>query len=251
MFPAFFAKVNSMGAPITGMIVLGVVQTAVRPVHDLADAQRAVRRAREPVGRHQRHSVRRVVVRVDGHHEEQRTPPRTSSLATRIIATVAMAYSVFALYASGTDAVMGGMLVLGITYVVWGFIAPRVRGCAASARARLNASGEGLTVARAIPERRTIMQVQRSQASRDQRCPARAARDRRRSPSFASRSPRCPRRRRHWTASGTAGRIKLGYLADARAVFSSQRGGRSRGLRASRCASGSPSSQDAALRCRV
>ncbi len=27
MFPAFFAKVNSMGAPITGMIVLGVVQT--------------------------------------------------------------------------------------------------------------------------------------------------------------------------------------------------------------------------------
>ena len=27
MFPAFFTKVNSMGAPITGMIVLGVVQS--------------------------------------------------------------------------------------------------------------------------------------------------------------------------------------------------------------------------------
>ena len=27
MFPAFFSKVNSMGAPITGMIVLGVVQS--------------------------------------------------------------------------------------------------------------------------------------------------------------------------------------------------------------------------------
>ena len=27
MFPAFFSKVNSMGAPVTGMIVLGVVQT--------------------------------------------------------------------------------------------------------------------------------------------------------------------------------------------------------------------------------
>src|SRR6185436_4522630 len=27
MFPSFFAKVNKMGAPITGMIVLGVVQT--------------------------------------------------------------------------------------------------------------------------------------------------------------------------------------------------------------------------------
>jgi putrescine:ornithine antiporter len=29
MFPAFFQKVNSMGAPVTGMIVLGVVQSAL------------------------------------------------------------------------------------------------------------------------------------------------------------------------------------------------------------------------------
>ena len=36
-----------------------------------------------------------------------------------------MGYSVFALYASGKDAVMGGMLVLGIVYIVWGFIANR------------------------------------------------------------------------------------------------------------------------------
>ena len=36
-----------------------------------------------------------------------------------------MAYSVFALYASGKEAVMGGMLVLGIAYIIWGFIAPR------------------------------------------------------------------------------------------------------------------------------
>jgi putrescine:ornithine antiporter len=41
------------------------------------------------------------------------------------IALVAMAYSVFALYASGMEAVMGGMLVLGVTYIIWGFIAPR------------------------------------------------------------------------------------------------------------------------------
>ena len=30
MFPAFFTKVNSMGAPVTGMIVLGVVQSLWR-----------------------------------------------------------------------------------------------------------------------------------------------------------------------------------------------------------------------------
>ena len=59
--------------------------------------------------------------------------PQNIFTRNTIIATVAMLYSVFALYASGTDAVMGGMLVLGITYVVWGFIAPRFSAPAASA----------------------------------------------------------------------------------------------------------------------
>jgi putrescine:ornithine antiporter len=41
------------------------------------------------------------------------------------VAVVAMSYSVYALYASGQEAVLGGMLVLGIGYLIWGFIAPR------------------------------------------------------------------------------------------------------------------------------
>jgi putrescine:ornithine antiporter len=41
------------------------------------------------------------------------------------VAVVAMLYSVYALWASGKDAVMGGMLVMGIGYIVYGFIAPR------------------------------------------------------------------------------------------------------------------------------
>ena len=48
MFPAFFAKVNSMGAPITGMIVLGVVQTLFALSTISPTLERAVRRAREP-----------------------------------------------------------------------------------------------------------------------------------------------------------------------------------------------------------
>ena len=36
-----------------------------------------------------------------------------------------MLYSVYALYASGKDAVMGGMLVMGIGYIVYGLIAHR------------------------------------------------------------------------------------------------------------------------------
>ena len=41
------------------------------------------------------------------------------------VALVAMLYSVYAIYASGKDAVLGGMLVTGLTFVIWGFIAPR------------------------------------------------------------------------------------------------------------------------------
>ena len=41
------------------------------------------------------------------------------------IATVGMLYSVFAIYASGKDAVLGGMLVTGIGFIIWGFLAPR------------------------------------------------------------------------------------------------------------------------------
>jgi len=41
------------------------------------------------------------------------------------VALVAMLYSVYAIYASGKDAVLGGMLVTALRFVIWGFIAPR------------------------------------------------------------------------------------------------------------------------------
>jgi putrescine:ornithine antiporter len=52
------------------------------------------------------------------------------------VLAIALAYSVFALYASGKDAVMGGMLVIGIAYAVWGFLAPRFMSSAPAAAAR-------------------------------------------------------------------------------------------------------------------
>ena len=68
-----------------------------------------------------------------------------------VIVVLGMGYSVFALYASGKDAVMGGMLVLGIVYIVWGFIANRFTGqLEGSPRAR----GEGM--------RRKIMRIKSS-----------------------------------------------------------------------------------------
>jgi putrescine:ornithine antiporter len=44
---------------------------------------------------------------------------------TIVIAVIAMAYSVYAIYASGKDAVFGAMIATGIGFVIWGFIAPR------------------------------------------------------------------------------------------------------------------------------
>ena len=53
-----------------------------------------------------------------------------------MIALVATLYSTYAIYASGKDAVLGGMIMLAITYIVWGFIAPRFT-AAANAPARV------------------------------------------------------------------------------------------------------------------
>jgi putrescine:ornithine antiporter len=40
------------------------------------------------------------------------------------IAAVAIVYSVYALWASGMEAVMGGMLVMGLGWLIWAFMAP-------------------------------------------------------------------------------------------------------------------------------
>ena len=125
MFPAFFSKVNRMGAPITGMIVLGVVQTLACLVDHFADAQRAVQRARQPGGRHERHSLRRRAVVARNHDEEGESARRASIASTSSSPWSRWDTASFALYASGMEAVMGGVLVLSIAYIVWGFIAPR------------------------------------------------------------------------------------------------------------------------------
>ena len=45
-----------------------------------------------------------------------------------VIALVAMLYSVYAIYASGANAVLGGTVVMGLGFVIFGFLAPRFVG---------------------------------------------------------------------------------------------------------------------------
>lgn len=124
MFPAFFSKVNRMGAPVTGMIVLGVVQTALAlstisptlseqfsALVNLAVVTNVIPYIV---------SLSALVVMMKAAGVGRRIFRRNTA-----ILVIALAYSVFAIYASGKDAVFGGALALGIAYVIWGFIAPR------------------------------------------------------------------------------------------------------------------------------
>jgi len=52
------------------------------------------------------------------------------------ITVVAMLYSTYAIYASGKDAVLGGTIVLALTFILYGFIAPRFASQPVAAPAR-------------------------------------------------------------------------------------------------------------------
>src|SRR6201991_4210984 len=124
MFPAFFCRLNGLGAPVVGMIVLGVVQTllALSTISPTLSEQFSALVNLAVVT-----NVIPYVVALSALMVMMKRAQAPDNVYTRnvVIGVVAMGYSVFALYASGKDAVLGGMLVLGIAYIIWGFIAPR------------------------------------------------------------------------------------------------------------------------------
>jgi putrescine:ornithine antiporter len=124
MFPAFFTKVNRMGAPITGMIVLGIVQSvlALSTISPTLSEQFSALVNLAVVT-----NVVPYIIALSALMVMMKSAAVSETLYRRnaVIVLVAMLYSVYALYASGKDAVLGGMLMMGIAFVIWGFIAPR------------------------------------------------------------------------------------------------------------------------------
>lgn len=124
MFPKAFSKVNSLGAPITGMIILGVVQTALAlsTISPTLSEQFGALVNLAVVT-----NVIPYILALSALPVMMKANNVASGVYTRnmVITVIAMLYSVYALYASGGSAVMGGMLVLGLTYVIWGFISNR------------------------------------------------------------------------------------------------------------------------------
>ena len=134
MFPAIFGKANSMGAPIAGMIIMGVLQTvmALSTISPNLSEQFAALVNLAVVT-----NVVPYIVALSALFVMMRNAKvdqRTWRINT-FVTVVALLYSIYALYASGKDAVMGGMLVMGIGYLVFGFLAPRFTAAPAAARA--------------------------------------------------------------------------------------------------------------------
>jgi putrescine:ornithine antiporter len=192
MFPQFFTKINKMGAPITGMLVLGVVQTvlALSTISPSLSEQFGVLVNLAVVT-----NVVPYVIALSAIIVMMKSAGVDKSTYTRNVAIslVAMLYSVFALYASGKDAVMGGMLVMGVAYIAWGFLAPRFSGKMAKA---------AVAAAMALLLLGTLATPARAQHA----APAQHAAAQ---PAMAAPSPTLERIRR-------AGKITLGYRADAR-----------------------------------
>ncbi len=124
MFPSIFSKTNRLGAPLVGMVIMGVVQSVMAlstmspnlseqfsALVNLAVVTNVVpyliALSALPVMMH--------VANVD----------RTKYRRNVVVAVVAMLYSVYVIYASGKDAVFGGMLVWSVSFLIWAFIGYR------------------------------------------------------------------------------------------------------------------------------
>ncbi|WP_152971178.1 amino acid permease, partial [Rhizobium ecuadorense] len=113
MFPAVFSRVNEMGAPVKGMIILGVVQTclALMTISPTLSEQFSALVNLAVVTNVLPYiialSALFVIMKAAG-------VPQAKYRLNAAVCIIGMLYSVFAIYASGKDAVMGGMLVTGI-----------------------------------------------------------------------------------------------------------------------------------------
>ena len=124
LFPAIFGKATAAGAPLAGMVIMGVVQSlmALSTISPNLNEQFSALVNLAVVT-----NVLPYVISLSAlwvMMRDAKVDPGTYKLNT-FVTTVAIAYSIYALYASGKDAVMGGTLVLALGYLVWGYIAPR------------------------------------------------------------------------------------------------------------------------------
>ena len=131
MFPSIFGKANALGAPVAGMIIMGVVQSLMALSTMSPDLSEQFAKL---VNLAVVTNVVPYIVALSALPVIMQKAGVPHGTATRnlAIATIAILYSVYALYASGGDAVMGGILVMGVGWLIWAFISPRFSGLKAA-----------------------------------------------------------------------------------------------------------------------
>ncbi|MGP3789732.1 putrescine-ornithine antiporter [Pseudomonas sp. B392_1p] len=124
MFPKLFSKVTAANAPIIGMIVCGVLQTllALSTISPNASEQFGKLVSLAAVT-----NLIPYVTALTGLLVMMYKADVSGSVYSRnvVVLLIAMAYSFYAIYASGKDAVFGATLVLAVGYLLYGFIAKR------------------------------------------------------------------------------------------------------------------------------
>jgi putrescine:ornithine antiporter len=124
MFPKLFSQMNRLGAPVAGMLLMGVVQSvmALSTISPNLSEQFSVL------------VNLAVVTNVIPYVIALSALPMMLELAgvdaaqyrrKVTVTVVALVYGVYVIYASGKDAVFGGMLVWSVAFLIWAFIAAR------------------------------------------------------------------------------------------------------------------------------
>src|SRR6478752_5169396 len=124
MFPTFFTKVNGLGAPVMGMVVMAVVQSllALSTISPSLSEQFGVLVNLAVVT----NVIPYIIALSALPLMMQRAGVERGKYRFNVgIGVVAMLYSTYAIFASGKDAVLGGTLVMAIGFIIWGFIAYR------------------------------------------------------------------------------------------------------------------------------
>jgi putrescine:ornithine antiporter len=125
MFPRLFARVTLLGAPLLGLIANALLQTgmAVSTISPNASEQfgKLVNLA----------AVTNIIPYITALSAlliimQKAGVARAIQYRNMVALALAMAYSFYALYASGTEAVFGGMIVTAVGYLLFGYIADRM-----------------------------------------------------------------------------------------------------------------------------
>src|SRR4029078_9098345 len=115
LFPKLFSKVNRLGAPVTGMIIMGIVQTlmALSTISPSLSEQFSALVNLAVVT-----NVVPYIISLSALAVMMKGAGVTGAVYKRnvVVGTFAMLYSTYAIYASGKDAVLGGMIVLAIAF---------------------------------------------------------------------------------------------------------------------------------------